>query len=204
MVSNVGVSTRVSLLVRIRENPSDQAAWQAFVKRFGPLIHGWCRNWKLQEADAQDVTQTVLLKMARTLPDFSYDPSRSFRSWLRTVTRNAWNDFIQSQWKGVPATTAAGVAVILQTIEARDDLLNRVQAGFDDELAERAMEEVRSRVEPHTWEAFRLTAIEELPPIEVARRLKVQVGTVYRARNVVQRMLRETIAAFKDEEMQCP
>src|SRR5580658_6690511 len=103
MIYTGSSSTRASMLQRIRENPADQAAWQAFVDRFGPLIHSWCRHWKLQEADAQDVTQTVLLKLARTLPEFIYDPMRSFRSWLRTVTQRTWSDFIQAQRRAVSA-----------------------------------------------------------------------------------------------------
>jgi RNA polymerase sigma factor (sigma-70 family) len=199
MVESAGASTRASLLLRIRANPSDQAAWKVFVSRFAPLIHAWCRHWKLQEADAQDVTQTVLLKLARTLPDFIYDPARSFRGWLRTITQNAWSDFIKSKWKGVPAAGCSSVMELLDTVQARDDLFQRMQAGFDAELAEHAMERVRERVEPRTWEAFQLTAMEGVSASEVARRLGIRVGTVYRARSVVQGMLRQTMAAMGEE-----
>jgi RNA polymerase sigma factor (sigma-70 family) len=194
-----GTTTRVSLLIRIRENPSDQAAWKAFVDRFGPLIHAWCRRWKLQEADAQDVTQTVLLKLARTLPDFVYDPTRSFRSWLRTITQRTWSDFIESQRRGVPGAGGSEVMEMLLTVQARDDLLRRLQEGFDRELAEHAMEQVRDRVESHTWEAFRLTAVDGLRPTAVARQLGMEIASVYRARSVVQGMLRETIAVLNVE-----
>jgi RNA polymerase sigma factor (sigma-70 family) len=174
------------------------------VDRFGPLIHAWCRHWKLQEADAQDVTQTVLLKLARTLPEFTYDPTRSFRGWLRTVTQRTWSDFIESQWRAVPAAGCPTVMEMLHTIQARDDLFRRLQDGFDEELAEQAMEQVRGRVEPHNWEAFRLTAVDGVPAGEVARRLGMRVGAVYRARNAVQGMLRETMAALDVQEGSAP
>ena len=61
------LSTRTSLLLRLRQAPPDQEAWAEFVDRYGPQIHGWCRRWGLQEADAQDVTQTVLLRLASKL-----------------------------------------------------------------------------------------------------------------------------------------
>jgi RNA polymerase sigma factor (sigma-70 family) len=199
MVPSPSISTRASLLLRIRENPSDQAAWQAFVDRFGPLIHAWCRHWRLQDADAQDVTQTVLLKLARSLPEFIYDPARSFRGWLRTITQRTWSDFVESQRRSVSAEGRA-VVETLRTIQARDDLFRRLRAGFDEELAEQAMEKVRDRVEPHTWEAFRLTALEGVAATEVARKLGMQIATVYRARYVVQRMLRNTIAAMTEED----
>src|SRR6185312_2007620 len=59
-----GSTTDVSLLLRLGRDPSDQAAWEQFVARYGAKIYAWCRDWRLQEADARDVTQTVLAKLA--------------------------------------------------------------------------------------------------------------------------------------------
>ena len=58
--------------------PSDQAAWEEFVDRYGAKIYSWCRAWRLQDADAQDVTQAVLTKLAVQLRRFAYDPSQKF------------------------------------------------------------------------------------------------------------------------------
>src|SRR5437660_2921149 len=86
-------TTRLTLLTQLRQNPSDQAGWDEFVRRYGPHIYRWCRQWKLQDADAEDVTQDILVKLTRKLRAFAYDPSRSFRGWLKTVTHHAWRDF---------------------------------------------------------------------------------------------------------------
>jgi RNA polymerase sigma-70 factor (ECF subfamily) len=64
-------------------------------------------------------------------------------------------------------------------------------------LLERAIAIVRERVEPATWEAFRLTAMDGLPAAEVARRLRKHVATVYVARSNVQKMLHEEVAALE-------
>jgi RNA polymerase sigma-70 factor (ECF subfamily) len=34
--------TSVSLLARIRGDPSDQHAWREFVQRYAPKIYRWC------------------------------------------------------------------------------------------------------------------------------------------------------------------
>jgi RNA polymerase sigma-70 factor (ECF subfamily) len=189
------LSTRRSLLVRLRESPSDQQAWSDFVERYGPQIYSWCRYWKLQEADAQDVTQNVLLKLARTLPQFVYDPARSFRGWLRTLTQNAWNDFMAEQQHG--AVRAAGDSVaadLLKSAQARDDLVARLEQAFDRELLDMAMTDVRGRVEPQTWQAFDLTAVKGVSAAEAAGQLGMRVGTVYQARSNVQRLIKEALA----------
>jgi RNA polymerase sigma factor (sigma-70 family) len=192
-----GCSTRVSILRALSSNPGDQVAWAAFVDRYGPQIHAWCLRWKLQEADAQDVTQMVLVKLIRHLPDFAYDPSRSFRGWLRTLTVHSWNDFLGDQIRGVRGSADTVVADMLNTVEMRVDLVRHLEETFDQELLELAKEEVSRRVEPHTWEAFRLTAVEGVAAAEVAAQLGIRVATVYRARHVVQTMLRETLAALE-------
>jgi RNA polymerase sigma-70 factor (ECF subfamily) len=184
----------------LRSDPADQSAWSAFVDRYGPQIHAWCLRWRLQEADAQDVTQMVLVKLVRRLPNFTYDPSRSFRGWLRTLTAHSWSDFLGDQVRGVRGSADAAVAEMLNSVQARDDLARRLEEAFDQELLELAKEEVSRRVEPHTWEAFRLTAVEGVAAADAAARLGIRVATVYRARHVVQSMLRETLASLESNE----
>ena len=55
-------TTRVTLLTQLQQDPSDQAAWDEFVELYGRHIYRWCREWKLQDADAEDVTQEILAK----------------------------------------------------------------------------------------------------------------------------------------------
>ena len=78
-------STSSTLLHRLALQPPDQAAWSEFVERYGPRIFQWCRAWGLQEADILDVSQTVLTRLSQRLRRFEYDPSRRFRSWLRSL-----------------------------------------------------------------------------------------------------------------------
>ena len=50
----------------------------------------------------------------------------------------------------------------MHRIEARDDLVRRLDGEFDMELLEEAGRRVRAAVAPRTWEAYRLTAVEGL------------------------------------------
>ena len=59
--------TSATLLGRVGLSPNDQVAWARFVGLYGSRIRGWCRRWGLQEADSEDVTQDVLLRLARKL-----------------------------------------------------------------------------------------------------------------------------------------
>lgn len=185
--------TRVTLLGRLRRDPSDPAAWAEFVDHYGAKIYGWCRRWHLQDADAQDVTQAVLLRLAAKLREFTYDPSKSFRAWLRTLTHHAWSDYLESRGRPGLGSGDSNVAQWLQSVEARDDLVRQLEDRFDHEVLQEAMTRVRLRVAPQTWEAFRLTALEGLSGADAARQIPMQVAQVFVAKRRVQKMLREEI-----------
>ena len=56
---------------------------------------------------------------------------------------------------------------------------------------------VEQRVKPNTWEAFRLTAIENLQGVEVARRLNMDVSNVFVHKHRVLKMLEEEVRVLK-------
>ena len=183
-------NTSATLLARLRQVPPDQAAWAQFTERYGRKIYAWCRRWNLQEADAEDLTQDVLLKLAEKMQTFVYDPAKSFRAWLKTVARHAWSD----SWSGRKAAIGAGgsqALELLQTVEAREDLVRRLEEEFDRELLDEAMARVRLRVMPRTWEAFDRTALQGQSGAEAAQALGMKVATVFVARSKVQKMIQE-------------
>ena len=199
MDSSSGGRTSPTLLGRLRQDPADQAAWAEFVARYGRQVYAWCRQGNLQEADAEDVSQVVLARLAERMRNFTYDPARSFRGWLRTLTRNAWSDFVQSQKRGGRASGDSATEACLHTLPARDDLLARLEESFDREVLEEAEARVRLRVDPTTWEAFRLTAVEGLSGAEAAGRLDRTVAAVFKAKARVQGMLKDEVTRMEGD-----
>lgn len=190
--------TSASLLAKLRQEDADQAAWSDFVRRYGPLLLGWCRHWRLQETDAQEVTQAVLVKLVAKMRSFSYDPARSFRAYLKTLARYAWCDFVEGCQRAGGGSGDSQELLALHAVAARDDLLLRLDEQFDQELLAEARARVQQRVEPHTWEAFQLTAVEGLPGAEAAQKMGLKVATVFKAKNKVQKMLQEEVARLEE------
>lgn len=183
--------TSVTLLGRLRRFPTDQNAWSLFTERYGRKLLAWCRQWNLQEADSEDVTQTVLLKLADRMKTFDYDESKSFRAWLKTVARHVLSDYCDSR----KAVAVGGDETIefLENLKAREDLVERLDEEFNRELFEEASARVKSRVTPKTWEAFERTAIQGQAGSEVGAALGMKVATVFVARSKVQKMLQEEV-----------
>ncbi len=185
--------TSATLLGKVGLGPGDTVAWARFVALYGTRIRGWCRRWGLQDADAEDVTQDVLLRLAQKLGAFQYDPSRSFRGWLRTVTQHSLADFLSARKRQCSGSGDDAVLEQLQSVEARDDLIAHLKDQFDSEIVAVASARAKARVEPQTWEAFRLTAYEGLSGEDVAARLGMTRATVFKAKSRVMEFLREEI-----------
>jgi RNA polymerase sigma-70 factor (ECF subfamily) len=186
-------STSVSLLSRIRGSPSDPEAWREFVQRYAPKIYRWCRQWKLQEADAEDVTQNVLARLVAKLRTFEYDPALTFRGWLKTVTQHALCDFFEERRRPGLGSGDSAVALLLESVEAQTDLLAQLQEEFDHEVMEEALARVRLKVPERRWEAFRLTALEGLSGAEAGARLEMNVTTVFTSKCKIQKLVQEEI-----------
>jgi len=199
MHGNTESRTSASLLARLRQAPADQAAWGEFVDRYGRKIYGWCRHWGLQEADAQDVTQDVLVRLAGKMRDFAYDPARSFRAWLKTLARHAVSDFCDARGRAAAAGGSQAVE-LLQTVEAREDLVRRLEDEFDREVLEEAVARVRVRVTPKTWQVFELTAHEGRSGAEVAEALGMTVAAVFVAKSRVQKLLQDEVRRLEGGE----
>src|SRR5262245_14194404 len=190
-------TTHVTLLAKLCHEPSDELGWAEFVERYGRHIYRWCRQWNLTDADAEDLTQNILMKLTQKMRMFTYDPSRSFRGWLKTVAFHAWKDFENSRRLAKPGSIKSATEDQMLAVEARDDLIKRLDEAFDLELLEAAKVRVRLRVAPHTWEAFQLVALEGVPVADVAAKVNLQVAMVYVAKNKVQKMLQEEIGKLE-------
>jgi RNA polymerase sigma factor (sigma-70 family) len=63
----------------------DRQAWDALVERYAPLIWSICRKYRLGRADAEDVGQSVWLRLVDQLDNIR-DPA-ALPGWLATTTR---------------------------------------------------------------------------------------------------------------------
>jgi RNA polymerase sigma-70 factor (ECF subfamily) len=188
--------TSVTLIDRVAVVPTDDAAWHQFVERYGPKILRWCFARGLQDADAEDVCQSVLTTLTVRLRRFEYDPSRSFRGFLRKVANDALSDAFSARARlahGGDSDTFDRLA----SLESRDDFVRRLEEQFDHELLEAATAIVRARVASQSWEAYRLTTEEGLSGADAAARLDMSVGAIFQAKSRVMSMLKDEVSRLE-------
>jgi RNA polymerase sigma-70 factor (ECF subfamily) len=184
--------TSVSLLERLRNGTSAEA-WDRFVHLYTPMLHHWARRAGLQEADASDLVQEVLVLLIRKLPEFEYDRRQSFRAWLLTVTRNKWSEICRRR-----QLTAVGGKDLLGEVAAVDDVGDIEESEYRQQLVKRALEAMRNELPASTWSAFQEYVLSGHDVDTVAAQLGVRVGTVYAAKSRVLARLRQELAGLLD------
>lgn len=194
-------STHPTLLAKIA-CLDNESAWQRFVDGYKPFIADRCRLAGLNETDAEEVTQIVLVSLVRALPKFRYDPMKRFRGYLTCVVMNATRTYWKKRSQHLGSTDLGGTDALENFPDPAfaeplaSDVDDRVTVGL--ELLNRVIDCVQNRVEPHTWTAYWETAVQGRKPAEVAAQLNVSAATIYMAKTRVGQMIREEASRLID------
>ncbi len=184
-------ATSATLLERLRQ-PGPEQAWSRFVELYTPLLYHWALHLGCQPHDAADLVQEVFALLVEKLPEFTYDPRRSFRAWLRTVALNKWRE---SRRK---AAAAPATGTDLAHVHAPDGAEALWEAEYRDRLVGRALELMRSDFQAATWKACWEHAVMGRPAAEVAAELGVSANAVYLATSRVLARLRQELGGLLD------
>jgi RNA polymerase sigma-70 factor (ECF subfamily) len=185
-------TTPVSLLERLRRR-GEPDAWDRFVELYTPLLYYWARRVGLQESDAADLVQEVFTVLVQKLPEFSYDRSKSFRAWLRTVTLNKWRE--RQRRAGSRREEGAGALSGLADPDPAEALWD---AEYRQQLVRRALEVMQGEFQPATWKACWSVVVEGRPVADVAAELGLSPGAVRSAKFRVLTRLRGELTGMLD------
>jgi RNA polymerase sigma-70 factor (ECF subfamily) len=131
---------------------------------------------------------------------FRYDRARGrFRSWLGALVQNT-----VAKRRRQPADRIRGCGgdqqegiLAVEADEAEPDAA--WEAAFDDAILATLLDEVRREVTPQTYQAFELTALQDLPGDQVAEITGLRRNAVYAARLRVVRRLQELGAFYRED-----
>ena len=182
--------TRESLLLRIAD-ARDRDAWMEFAEIYEPVIYRLARAKGLQDADARDLIQMVMSRVAPSIHRWQPDRERAtFRTWLSRVTHNAIIDLLRERHPDV----AAGGSSVMQWLKQQPQVNQAERAAFEHEhrraVFRWAIRRIRIEFTDTTWQAFSLTALDGLSPTEVAAKLQISLGSVYTSRSRIIRRLK--------------
>ena len=183
--------TSLSLLDRacLEREPE---AWRRLAALYEPLLCRWLRRLGVPDTDAEDLTQDVLLVVARELPQFEHNRRPgAFRRWLRMILVHRVRDFWRRRARLPTATGATSFQEQLAQLAVDQAEISRQwDREHDEHVLARLMDAVRPRFAPQTWEAFRMQVIEGRRADLAAEKLGLSLSSVYVAKSRVLAALR--------------
>lgn len=176
------------------QNPERfEESWRQFNRRYTPKMLTWALGLGLSRPDAEEVCQDLMIALLKRMKTFVYDQERSFRGWLRTVTKHAVFDFREKQKRMRPTDHAT----LLALIDAKS-LEEQFESFFDSEIVIEARRQVESElsaseVGKRNWEIFTRLESSEIAPSELAAEYQVKTQTIYVCKDRVLKELKAKV-----------
>lgn len=182
--------------MRLRSQ-SDADAWVEFSKLYQPMVYRFARRRGLQDADARELVQNVMIGVAKAVQRWEPDRIQGrFRTFLFRIARNQWINMISKKRHDIGVGGTEDLIMIhaqLDEREAPQELVNEYRR----EVFRMAAAKVRDSFHPNTWQAFWRTSVLGKSIPQVAEELSLSVGAVHIARSRVTARLRETIQMWE-------
>ena len=188
--------TRASLILRL-PTKTDAQAWREFVSIYEPFLHRFVRRQGMQDADARELVQDVLLSVVQAVGHWQNDTTRAkFRTWLFRIARNRMIDVVSNWQRQAVRSGGSGLHEIAQP----ETLVEQAQLAHRRELFRWASTRVKEQFQPATWLAFWRTSVEQVPVSAVAEELGITTGAVYIARSRVAARLKEELKTLEADD----
>ena len=169
---------------------------------YEPFVFRFARRGGLQDADARELVQNVMVSVARAVGRWKPDSARGrFRTWLFRIARNQLLDILAKRSRDEAANGATGNSVFFEQVcSSSSDSRDELHSAQRRELFRWASDRVKTLVKRQTWQAFWMTAVEDQDPESVAIQLQMTTGAVYIARSRVISRLRDEVKKWEDDD----
>jgi RNA polymerase sigma factor (sigma-70 family) len=178
-----------------RAHNGDQQAWDALVKRYAPLVWSICRRYQLGNADTEDVSQNVWLRLVDQLGSLR-EPA-AIPGWLATTTQRECARALRA----ARSPRAAALGSEIENIPDADIEIAEQELLIAERHA--ALREAFSHLPPRCQQLIALL-IEDpsVPYAQISARLGIPVGGIGPSRRRCLDRLRRhpAIAALIDAE----
>lgn len=195
--------TQKSLLVRLArvDQESIGTAWPTFLSIYEPAIFRFALSRGLQDADARDVTQQVLLAVHQKLAEWDLDQGKgSFRGWLFLVARNLASKKLRSKRRQAKLGGSPLVDDVAQ--QPTDEEASVFFLEYRKQVFQWAANSIKDQFQPKTWNAFWRTSVDGESAQDVAKELGVSLGAVYAGKCRIMANLREMVEQMTHEEFE--
>lgn len=185
MQDNVALRDLLEAAVR-----RDELAWNALVSRYAALVKSVARSYRLNVRDAEDVNQTVWLRLVEHVGEIR--TPEALPKWIVTTTRHESLRVIRAR---------ARMSLVDRVVDTADEAADTAETELLRAERDQAVRDGLAELEPKRRELLELLSTD--PPIsyrDISRRLGMPVGSIgpSRARSLARLGATQAIRAYLD------
>lgn len=185
-------TTRATLLEKIKNG--DDVCWQEFYNRYAPVIKYVGLLYKFNDSECDDLVQEVMLKFFDCSKKFIYRAGEvKFRTYFASIIRSKAVDYIRKNQKYTAALETDQIFITTPFEVCFKQEWEKV-------ILNEALDELRMRVDPLTYQAFELYGLQNHSPEEVAEILDCSKEKLYVAKSRCIKILREIIGRLESTD----
>jgi len=183
-------TTSKTLLEKI--SSGDEISWDEFYRKYAPVIKAVAR-YKGIEYDADDICQQVMMHFFKQSKTFKFDPGLAkFRTYLGRIVSWKIIDYYRKKREKLSGE--------LNAVPVDAELDKIYMAEWRKVILAEAEDELRKRVNPETFQAYQLYAVQGRPVEKVAAFLECSTNQVYQAKKRCFAMMREILLKMNEAD----
>ena len=186
-------TTNKSLLDRIQAE--DEVSWYEFYSKYSPIIRYVGTLYHFNETECNDLVQNVMTKFFTYSKSFVYREGEvKFRTYFASIIKSQAVDYIRSnEQQRAKIMMSDSFVLELPFEECFLDEWRKV-------VLDEAKEELKSRVDTKTYQAFLFYGMQNRPVKQVGEILGMSANQIYLAKNRCTAILQEIVKRYNESD----
>ncbi|MEP4077281.1 RNA polymerase sigma factor [Haloferula sp.] len=197
--SRDGLKTRVSLLQRAKDDPS-QLAWAELLGYYEPFVSKILGGMGFRGPDLDDARQQVFVRLWKGLQSYDRNPEQArFRTWFSRLIRNTASNIFRAKRRQLDGPSMDdGNFNELSTLSEDPAIDAQVEREWEEYVVGLALERARSVFSGNAVKVFTMSLAGDSVE-DIAEQLGIKPATVYVLRHRVKTVLLEEIRQLTND-----
>ena len=199
-------TTKKTLLKRLRNN--DDISWNEFYLFYWPFVRSIGQRLGLMQEDCKDLMQEIMIAMFNGKEILRYDASKGrFRTYFGLIVRRKIFKMLRNSARypqaAVPVSEASDCISAPGDPPDIPDANDSFRRIFDEEYSQYlfslALNELRARVRPSTYDIFEMIVLQNRPPKDVAKHLGIDRNIIDKYCSRCRKTLQKIVSEIRSE-----